>query len=110
MSVTGTSVVKSHCPKCVYVLDTTLGERVEDPICVLDLDLEPKMTSTIRCCDVMTKRECDIRIGKLACIIRTGPKNRCGSYNASYLLKAFPVLMLRYAFYFFSNAVNGAPE
>ena len=62
MSVTGTSVVKSHCPKYVYFLDTTLGKGVEDPICVLDLDLEPKMTLTIRA----AKPGRDIRTGPFA--------------------------------------------
>ena len=44
----GTSVVQNHCLRFVYFFDTTLGEGVEDLVCVFDLDLEAKMTLTIR--------------------------------------------------------------
>ena len=49
----GTCVVKSYCPKCPYFWGDFLGEGVNDSICVENLDLEPKMTSTIWCYDVM---------------------------------------------------------
>ena len=52
-SVIGTSVVKSYCPNCLYFWGDFLGEGVNDSICVENLDLEPKMTSTIWCYDVM---------------------------------------------------------
>ena len=50
----GTCIVKSYCPKCPYFWGDFLGEVVNDAICVENLDLEPKMTSTIWCYDVMT--------------------------------------------------------
>ena len=49
----GRCVVKSYCPKCPYFWGDFLVEGVKDSICVFDLDLAPKMTSTIWCCDVM---------------------------------------------------------
>ena len=49
----GRCVVKSYCPKCPYFGGDFLVEGVKDSICVFDLDLAPKMTSTIWCCDVM---------------------------------------------------------
>ena len=52
----GRCVVKSYCPKCPYFWGDFLGEGdqgVNDSICVENLDLEPKMTSTIWCFDVM---------------------------------------------------------
>ena len=49
----GRCVVKSYCPNCPYFWGDFLGEGVKDSICVFDLDLGPKMTSTIWCCDVM---------------------------------------------------------
>ena len=52
-SVIGTSVVKSYCPNCLYFWGDFLGEGVNDSICVENLDLAPKMTSTIWCYDVM---------------------------------------------------------
>ena len=53
LSVIGRSVVKSYCPKWVYFWGDFLGGGVNDSICVENLDLEPKMTSTIWCYDVM---------------------------------------------------------
>ena len=53
LSVTGTFLVKSYCPKCPYFWGDFFGEGVNDSICVENLDLEPKMTSTIWCYDVM---------------------------------------------------------
>ena len=47
LSVSGRSVVKSHYLKYPYFIDTSLGEGVNDSICVLDLDLAPKLTLTI---------------------------------------------------------------
>ena len=58
----GRCVVKSHCPNCPYFWGDFLGGGVNDSICVEILDLAPKMTYTIWCCDVMTKRECDLMI------------------------------------------------
>ena len=52
-SVIGTSVVKSYCPNCLYFWGDFLGEGVNDSICVENLDLAPKMTSTIWCCDLV---------------------------------------------------------
>ena len=52
-SVIGTSVVKSYCPNCLYFWGDFLGEGVNDSICVENLDLAPKMTSTIWCCEWM---------------------------------------------------------
>ena len=52
-SVIGTSVVKSYCPNCLYFWGDFLGEGVNDSICVENLDLAPKMTSTISCCGNM---------------------------------------------------------
>ena len=52
--VIGTFVVKSYCPKWVYFWGDFLGEGVNDSICVENLDLAPKMTSTIWCLHVMT--------------------------------------------------------
>ena len=49
----GRSVVKSYCPNCPYFWGDFLGEGVNDSICVENLDLEPKRTSTIWCYDVM---------------------------------------------------------
>ena len=46
-SVIGTSVVKSYCPNCLYFWGDFLGEGVNDSICVENLDMAPKMTSTI---------------------------------------------------------------
>ena len=51
LSVTGRSVVKSYCPNCLYFWGDFLGEGVNDSKCVETLDLAPKMTSTIWCCD-----------------------------------------------------------
>ena len=53
LSAIGRSVVKSYCPKWVYFWGDFLGGGVNDPIFVKTLDLAPKMTSTIWCCDVM---------------------------------------------------------
>ena len=47
MSITGKSVVKSHCLRFVDFISTTLGEEVEDSISAFEVDLEPKMTVTI---------------------------------------------------------------
>ena len=47
LSVTGRFLVKSYCPKWVYFWGDFLGEGVNDSICVENLDLAPKMTSTI---------------------------------------------------------------
>ena len=58
LSVTGRSVVKSYCPKWVYFWGDFLGGGVNDSICVENLDLAPKMTSTIRCCYVMKYKNC----------------------------------------------------
>ena len=51
LSVTGRSVVKRYCPNCFYFWGDFLGEGVNDSKCVETLDLAPKMTSTIWCCD-----------------------------------------------------------
>ena len=51
--VTGRCVVKSYCPKCPYFWGDFLVEGVKGSICVFDLDLGPKMTSTIWCCTIM---------------------------------------------------------
>ena len=51
LSVTGRSVVKSYCPKWVYFWGDFLGGGVNDSICVENLDLARKMTSTIWCWD-----------------------------------------------------------
>ena len=51
--VIGTFVVKSYCPKWVYFWGDFLGEGVNDSICVENVDLAPKMTSTIWRYDVM---------------------------------------------------------
>ena len=59
MSITGTSVVQNHCLRFFCFLDTTLGEGVEDPICVFDLDLEAKMTLTIRAASLDVIQELD---------------------------------------------------
>ena len=48
----GRCVVKSYCPKWPYFCGDFLVEGVKDSICVLDLDLAPKMTSTMWCCDL----------------------------------------------------------
>ena len=48
LSIIGRSAVRNHCLRCVYFIDTTLGEKVEDLVCVFDLDLEAKRTVTIR--------------------------------------------------------------
>ena len=53
LSVIGTSVVKSYCPNCLYFWGDFLGEGVNDSICVENLDLAPKMTSTMWSCDLM---------------------------------------------------------
>ena len=53
LSVTGRSVVKSCCPNCLYFWGDFLGEWVNDSICVENLDLAPKMTSTIWCLYVL---------------------------------------------------------
>ena len=53
LSVTGRSVVESYCPNCLYFWGDFLGEGVNDSICVENLDLAPKMTSTISCCGNM---------------------------------------------------------
>ena len=52
-SVIGTSVLKSYCPNCLYLWGDFLGEGVNDSIRVENLDLAPKMTSTISCCGNM---------------------------------------------------------
>ena len=52
LSVIGRSVVKSYYPKWVYFWGDFLGGGVNDSICVENLDLAPKMTSTIWCCDL----------------------------------------------------------
>ena len=49
----GRCVVKSYCPKCPSFWGDFLVEGVKDSICVLDLDLAPKMTLTLWCFDVM---------------------------------------------------------
>ena len=49
----GRCIGPSHCPKCPYFWGDFLGGGVNDSICVQNLDLAPKMTSTIRCYDVM---------------------------------------------------------
>ena len=49
----GRCVVKSYYPNCPYFWGDFLGEGIKDSICVFDLDLGPKMTSTIWCCDAM---------------------------------------------------------
>ena len=48
LSMIGRSAVRNHCLRCVYLIDTTLGEGVKEMVCVFDLDLEAKMTVTIR--------------------------------------------------------------
>ena len=53
LSITGTSVVKSHCLRFVYFISTTLGEEVEDSISAFEADSEPKMTVTISCFSIM---------------------------------------------------------
>ena len=53
LSVSGRSVVKSYCPNCLYFWGDFLGEGVKDSIRVGNLDLGPKMTSTIWRCDTM---------------------------------------------------------
>ena len=50
-------VVKSYCPKCPYFWGDFLVEGVKDSIHVFGLDLGPKMTSNIWCCDVMIIRD-----------------------------------------------------
>ena len=47
----GRRVFQSYCPKCPYFWGDFLGEGVNKSICVSDLDLAPKMTSTISSCD-----------------------------------------------------------
>ena len=47
----GRCVVKSYCPKWPYFWGDVLGEGVNDSKRVETLDLAPKMTSTIWCCD-----------------------------------------------------------
>ena len=49
----GRCVVKSYYPKCPYFWGDFLVQGVKDSICVLDLDLAPKMTLTLRRYDVM---------------------------------------------------------
>ena len=49
----GRCVVKSYCLNCPYFWGDFLGEGVKDPICVENLDLAPKMTLTIWCCDLV---------------------------------------------------------
>ena len=43
LSVSGRSVVKSHYLKFPYFIDTSLGEGVNDSICVSEADLDPTM-------------------------------------------------------------------
>ena len=43
----GRCVVKSDCPKFPYFWGDFLGEGINDSICVENLDLAPKMTSTM---------------------------------------------------------------
>ena len=45
----GRCVVPSHCPKCPYFWGDFLGGGVNDSICVENVDLAWKMTSTIWC-------------------------------------------------------------
>ena len=47
----GRCVVKSYYPNYPYFRGDFLGEGVNDSICVENLDLAPKMASTIWCCD-----------------------------------------------------------
>ena len=47
LSMIGRSAIRNHSLKCVYFIDTTLGEGVNNSISVLDLDLAPKLTLTI---------------------------------------------------------------
>ena len=49
----GRCIVKSYCSKCPYFWGDFPGEGVNDSICVENLDLAPKMTSTIWCCEEM---------------------------------------------------------
>ena len=51
LSVISRSVFKSYYPKWVYFWGDFLGGGVNDSICVENLDLAPKMTSTIWCWD-----------------------------------------------------------
>ena len=51
LSVIGRSVVKSYFPKWGYFWGDFLGGGVNVSICVENLDLAPKMTSTIWCWD-----------------------------------------------------------
>ena len=50
----GRCVVKSHCPNCPYFWGDFLGGGVKDSICVENLDLGPKITSTIWCFDLIS--------------------------------------------------------
>ena len=54
--------MKSHCPNSPYFWGDFLGEGVNKSICVSDLDLAPKMTSTMW--DAKPRR--DIRTGPFA--------------------------------------------
>ena len=49
----GRCVVKSYCPNCPYFWGDFLGGGVNDSICVFNLDLGPKMTSTIWCYNII---------------------------------------------------------
>ena len=53
LSVISRSVFKSYYPKWVYFWGDFLGGGVNDSICVENLDLAPKMTSTIWSSDAM---------------------------------------------------------
>ena len=57
MSMIGRSAVRNHCLRCVYFIDTTLGEGVKEMVCVFDLDLEAKMTVIISFMHIMKTRE-----------------------------------------------------
>ena len=61
LSITGRSVVKSYCPKWVNFWGAILGGGVNDSICVENLDLAPKMTSTIWSSDAMKSWCFDVR-------------------------------------------------
>ena len=50
-SAMGTFLIKSYCLQFVYFGGDFLVEGANDSICVENLDLAPKMTSTIWCFD-----------------------------------------------------------
>ena len=58
----GRCVVKSYCPNSLYFWGDFLGEGVNDSICVENLNLAPRMTSTIWCCDWMMIWEYDLSL------------------------------------------------